>query len=155
MLDVAALTAVLIPFVPYLTKVGEKAAEEAGQQFGQKTWAWAQQLWDLLRPKAEEKPSLKEAIEDVSQQPENDDAQASLRNQLKKLIQSDPDLAAQLEQLMQERPTEETGTIGSISAGGDAITNTGAQTTTQSGTGNISIGTARDVSFGAQSKSPD
>ncbi len=45
--DVAAF---LAPFLPYLLKAGEKAAEEAGKKLGGDAWDKAKSLWGKLRP---------------------------------------------------------------------------------------------------------
>jgi hypothetical protein len=37
--------AFLAPFLPYLLKAGEKAAEEAGRRLGAAAWEQAQALW--------------------------------------------------------------------------------------------------------------
>ena len=57
--------AFLAPFLPYLLKVGENAAEEAGKKLGQQAgggaWEKAKALWAKLRPKAEAKDAAQEA----------------------------------------------------------------------------------------------
>jgi hypothetical protein len=53
----------LLPFLPYLLKAGEKAAEEAGKKLGAGAWEWAKTMWGKLRPKVEAKPSIREAVE--------------------------------------------------------------------------------------------
>jgi len=45
------VTTFLTPFLPYLLKVGAKAAEEAGKKFGADAWEQAKALWGKLRPK--------------------------------------------------------------------------------------------------------
>jgi hypothetical protein len=44
------LTVLLARLLPYLLKVGQKAAEEAGKKFGGDAWDWAKELWAKLRP---------------------------------------------------------------------------------------------------------
>ena len=51
------LVVFLTPFLPYLLKAGEKAAEEAGKKFGGDAWDRAKGLWAKLRPKVEAKPA--------------------------------------------------------------------------------------------------
>ncbi len=41
-------TAFSIPFRPYLPKMGEKAAEEAGKQAGKAAWGEAKTPWSKL-----------------------------------------------------------------------------------------------------------
>ena len=135
MIDVAVLTAILSPFLPYLLKLGDKAAEKAAEQFGENTWNWAKKLWNKLKPKVTAKPTLKEAIEDVAAHPQDEDYQASLRVQLKKLLSQEPQLAREIALLMENKPQTqgENKSIGTVIAGGDAITSTGDSTVTQSG----------------------
>ena len=40
MIEIAVLTRLLSPFLPYLLKLGDKAAEKAAEQFGEKSWNW-------------------------------------------------------------------------------------------------------------------
>jgi hypothetical protein len=99
-MDIAALTHVvttaLIPVLPYLLKAGEKGAEEAGKNSGGEAWEWSKELWNKLRPKVEAKPAALEAAQDVTKTPKDEDAQAALRNQLKKLLSEDESLAREI-----------------------------------------------------------
>jgi formylglycine-generating enzyme required for sulfatase activity len=95
-----AIVAFLAPLLPQLLKAGDKALEKIGEQAGEKTWHWAGKLWHRLRPQAEAKPTMKEALEDAAKAPADNDAQAALRQQLKKLLEKDDSLAAELAQLL-------------------------------------------------------
>lgn len=97
-----SLSTTLIPLLPYLLKVGEKAAEEAGKKIGGETWDWAKDLWARLRPKVEAKPSALEAAQYVAQTPEDKDAQAALRMQIKKLLAEDEALAEEVTQWLEK-----------------------------------------------------
>ena len=90
--------AYLLPFLPYLLKAGEKAAEEAGKKFGAAAWEKAQAIWAKLRGKDE----VLKASKDAQAMPGDEDAQAALRLQLKKLLQADEALRAELAELWQE-----------------------------------------------------
>lgn len=96
----------LAPFLPYLLKAGEKAAEEAGEKLGEASWERAKALWGRLRPKVEAKPAALEAAQDVAAQPDDEDAQAALRRQLKKLLAEDQALAAEVARLMADEVTQ-------------------------------------------------
>jgi hypothetical protein len=98
----AALAAFLAPFLPHLIRLGEKAAEEAGARLGADGWKYAKALWMKLRPKVEEKPAAKEAVADVAERPEDEDALAALRQQLKKLLAADEALAREVEHVWRE-----------------------------------------------------
>ncbi len=95
----------LVPFLPYLLKAGEKAAEKAGEKMGAEAWDKAKTLWGKLRPQVEAHPAAQEAVQDVAAQPKNEDAQAALRLQLKKILQDDPTLAAEVARLVAQVPT--------------------------------------------------
>jgi hypothetical protein len=47
----AQLVQFLAPFLPYLLKAGEEAAQEAGKKFGADAWEQAKALWGKLRPR--------------------------------------------------------------------------------------------------------
>ncbi len=91
----------LAPFLPYLLKAGEKAAEEAGRKLGAAAWEQAQALWARLRPKVEARPAAQEAVADVAAHPQDEDALAALRLQLRKLLEEDPALREEVARLMQ------------------------------------------------------
>lgn len=105
-MDIAALTQsvapLLIPLMPYLLKMGEKAAEEAGEKIGGATWEWGKGLWSKLRAKVEAKPAAIEAAQEVAKNPDDVDAQAALRLQLRKLLEGDATLAEEVYQLVEK-----------------------------------------------------
>ena len=88
----------LTPFLPYLLKAGEKAAEEAGKELGGDAWDRAKGLWSRLRPQIEAKPAAQEAVTDAAAAPHDEDAQAALRLQLKKLLTENEELAREIGQ---------------------------------------------------------
>jgi hypothetical protein len=109
-MDPATLTAFLAPFLPTLMKLGGKALEgiatKAGETTGTKLTEQAlnkaNAIWEKLFPKVEAKESAKEAAEDVAKAPDDADAQAALRLQLKKILDSDPDLAGAIDQMLKD-----------------------------------------------------
>ena len=96
------LVVFLTPLLPYLLKAGEKAAEEAGKKLGGDAWDRAKGLWAKLRPKVEAKPAAQEAVQDAVAAPNDEDIQAALRLQLRKLLAEDAVLAREIERLWQE-----------------------------------------------------
>jgi hypothetical protein len=96
------LAVFLTPLLPYLLKAGEKAAEEAGKKLGGDAWDRAKGLWAKLRPKVEAKPAAQEAVQDAAAAPNDNDIQAALRPQLRKLLAEDAVLAREIERLWQE-----------------------------------------------------
>ncbi len=157
-MDIAALAKevalFLTPFLPYLLKAGEKAAEEAGKKLGSDAWERAKGLWGKLRPKVEAKPAAQEAVADAATEPSNEDAQAALRQQLRKLLTEDDQLAAEIGQ--QWAAAQAAGVT--ISASGDrsvAAQNiadsaivTGDDNTVQSGKYSIRINKASGLAIG-------
>jgi hypothetical protein len=105
-MDIAALassvTTALVPLLPYLLKAGEKAAEETGKAVAGQSWEWAKSLWTKLKPKVEAKPAALEATQDVAQAPEDQDAQAAFRQQLKKLLTEDQSLAEEVNRWLEQ-----------------------------------------------------
>ena len=85
-----------------MLKAGEKAAEEAGKKFGGDAWDRAKGLWAKLRPQVEAKPAAQEAVQDAVAAPNDDDLQAALRLQLRKLLAEDALLAREITRVWQE-----------------------------------------------------
>lgn len=115
------LVRVLSPALPFLLKVGEKAAEEIGKRLGSGMLDRAREIWDRLRGH----PDVEKAAHDLASMPDDPDAQAALRLQLRKLLQDDPALAQELAQL-REKAAAEVRTVSatadrSVATGGDVI----------------------------------
>lgn len=99
------LTKFLAPALPYLMGLGGKAAEEATKELEADIWAKAKSLWGRLRPKVETtQPAALETAQDVVAKPGDEGARAALTYQLRKVLESDPDLAREVEGLLD--PTE-------------------------------------------------
>ena len=157
-MDIATLakdvTLFLTPFLPYLLKVGEKAAEEAGKKLGGDAWDRAKGLWGRLRPKVEAKPAAQEAVGDAVAEPKNEDAQATLRQQLRKLLAEDDDLAREIGQ---QWAAAQAAGVTIIASGDRAVAAqniigstivTGDRNTVQSGKYNIKIDKASGLAIG-------
>ena len=97
-----SLTNTLVPLLPYLLKAGEKAAEETGKTVTGESWEWAKSLWLKLKPKVEAKQAALELAEDVAQAPEDEDARAVFRQQLKKLLTEDQSLAQEVSRWLEQ-----------------------------------------------------
>jgi hypothetical protein len=100
----AQLAQRLAPYLPYLLKGVKLAGQEAVKKLGEKTseqaFEQAKALWDKLRPKIEARPAALEAAQDAAAHPDDEDALAALRLQLKKLLAEDDSLAQELARLL-------------------------------------------------------
>jgi len=105
----AQLVQFLAPFLPYLVKglklAGQEAAKKLGEKASEQGFDHAKALWEKLRRKVEAKPAALEAAQDAATHPDDEDALAALRLQLKKLLAEDQPLAQELARLVaQSRP---------------------------------------------------
>jgi hypothetical protein len=101
-MEVAALTAFLAPFLPYLLKDEPKVAGEVDEAFGVEAWRHAERLWRLLRPRIDEKPAAAEAAAEVAALPSDDRARGLLELQLESLLAADAALADEVERMWSE-----------------------------------------------------
>jgi hypothetical protein len=100
--EIVALTSFLAPFLPYVVQAGQKVAGRAADVIGEEAANYAEKLWQRLRPGVESKPAAKEAVEEVAKSPEDEDALGALRIQLRKLLEEDEALAADLTKIWDE-----------------------------------------------------
>jgi hypothetical protein len=91
-IEVAALTAFLAPFLPTLVKAGEKVVAKAADAASDEAFEYAKALWERLKPGVEAKPAAQEAVDEVAGRPDDEDALAAMRLQLRKLLEADTQL---------------------------------------------------------------
>ena len=101
-MEIVALTSFLAPFLPYVLQAGHKVAGRAADVIGDEAANYAEKLWERIRPGVEQKPAAQEAVEEVAAHPEDEDALGALRIQLRKLLEEDEGLAADLTKIWQE-----------------------------------------------------
>jgi hypothetical protein len=104
-MDLAILVKFLASCLPFLLNVSNKTGEGASQKLGEDVWRKAIVLWGKLQPKVEAKEAAQEAAMDVAKNPEDEDSQAALRQQLKKILERDSSLAAEIAEIFQEQST--------------------------------------------------
>ncbi len=125
MTDLAVLahdvTTYLTPFLPVLLKkAGEAVVTETTKKAVGETWDATKALWTRMKSKVEEKPAALEAAQDLATNPNDADSQATLRNQLKKLLNEDQSFATEIEQLF-NKAKEVSGSQVSATHGGIAF----------------------------------
>ena len=100
-MDITLLTTFLFPFLPFLSNLGAKVAEEAAKKFGEESWEKAKAIWSKLEPKIEAKEEVKVAVGQVVAKPESQPRQLVLQEELETLLQENPALAAAIAQIME------------------------------------------------------
>ena len=124
-MDIMLLVSLLTPYLPFLLGLGQKAMEKGAEKLGEKE---AEAIWQKLFPQIQAKQAAQEAVEDVAKNPEDGDAIAALRNQLKKILEAPENtaLASEIAQIL-ESATAKSGATGkfTINAEGSNIGNIG------------------------------
>jgi hypothetical protein len=128
-MDVTALSTeivqLLAPFLPFLAGLGRETAERAGSELGAEAWEHAKALWERIGGRLQERPAALQAVNDTAETPDDGDARAALRLQVRRLLADDAELAGQLRQLLEQRPAPTGSSVvaasghRSIAVGGD------------------------------------
>jgi hypothetical protein len=109
----------LAPFLPYLLKAGEKAAEEAGRQLGAAAWEQAGTLWARLR----RKKNVEQVAQTVAALPDNQALREALREEIARALQEDGALREEIARLWGEAEAASVTVIArgdrSVAIGGD------------------------------------
>jgi hypothetical protein len=112
----ASVSALLAPYLPYLIKIGEKAAgksiEEVGKKVGEDAWAKIKTLWAKLQPKiAQSDEEMKKVSElaarvesaDESEKPKQAEKVANmLEFEIERALKSDAGLAQSVAELIKK-----------------------------------------------------
>lgn len=113
-MNVVVLTRFLVPFLPYLVKLGkgagEKVTEVVAEKFGETAWKKAQKVWQRLSPEVEEKEDLKMATERIAANPDSTTWKAVLQEGLESLLNNNQDLAEAIAKILEDNPEVTPGT---------------------------------------------
>ncbi|WP_271253813.1 hypothetical protein [Pseudanabaena sp. Chao 1811] len=82
---ITPLVSFLAPFLPTLLGVGKKALDKGAEKLGEKG---AEEIFKKLSPHLEAKPSAKEAVVYVAENPDDADGLGQLWLQLKKILEA-------------------------------------------------------------------
>jgi hypothetical protein len=117
------IAAFLMPLLPYLLKVGDKAAEEVGKKIGGEGWERAKALWEKLR----RKKAVEQVAQTVAALPDNQALREALREEIARALVEDEALAQELARLLpQSGPAGQTviaSSDRSVVIGGNASGN--------------------------------
>jgi hypothetical protein len=103
----AELTQLLAPLLPFLTSAGKAYSDGILKKAGGDTFDVVKsKVWDRLKPKMDESPEAKFALEQLAKRPQSADYRESFVTQLAHILQSDQDLAAELETFLQSGITQ-------------------------------------------------
>jgi len=96
---ISSLASVVVAaLAPYLAKAGEEFSKEAGKAASRKIG----DLYAALARHFQKKPTAAGALADLKATPNDEDAQAALRLQLKKQMKADPAFADELRQILDQ-----------------------------------------------------
>jgi hypothetical protein len=98
---------------PYLVKAGEKAFETVGEKS-------VDSLWRTITTKFTGKPAAEEAAKDLVVRPDDQLNQSAFANQLRKVLETEPAFAVELERLLSAAQSEGRDTIVNTSSGAAA-----------------------------------
>ena len=82
----------LMPLLPYLLKIGDKAAEEVGKKIGGEGWERAKALWERLRCKK----SVEQVAQTAAALPNNQALREALREEIARALAEDPALCEEV-----------------------------------------------------------
>lgn len=104
MLDVGliatAAVTMLAPILRGLLKIGaEKATEAAGEKVGEGV---VEEIWARLKPKVEAKAGAAASAHELAAAPEDEGAREELAMHLKRILATDPALAAEIAKLVEQ-----------------------------------------------------
>jgi len=143
-MDPATLATTVTSFlIPYLSRIGEKFAEDAGKN-----------LWNAIAEKFKDKPAATGAADEFAETADDPDNQEAFTLQLKKVLKEDPDFAKKIVDLLsQSGNTGITNTKGTVATNGSiGVGNIGVSGDVN---GNIIVGSNNSVSQKTTTKSGD
>lgn len=94
----------LAPFLSLLSALGPESAKKATSQFGVEAWEQAKAAWDKLYPYVEATADAKAAVSELAANPTSPGRKTVLQEELEKLLQNNPSLAAEIAKSLQLKP---------------------------------------------------
>jgi hypothetical protein len=103
----ATTVAALAPFLPYLVKAGEKAAEKAGEVVFDTAKVKVGEIWRRISEHFKGNPKVETALKAVEVDPDNETARSQLREYLVASLAADPSFLRELKKLLDEPEVEQ------------------------------------------------
>ncbi len=110
-------TAIVALLSPYLAEAGKAAAKKTGEAIANAT----PKIYQAVKAKFNQKPAAVEALSDLKENPSDEDIQAAVRVQLKKLLAEDASFASQLQQLLEMAQSTDASTVVNVAGDGTAV----------------------------------
>jgi CHAT domain len=101
-MNIATLMAAIGPFLPSLLKLHDRFLDRPTESAAAQT---ARAIWEKLGSQVAAKAAAQETAIDFANRPEDKDLQASLRVQLKKILDQDPELSEAIDRILQADAT--------------------------------------------------
>jgi hypothetical protein len=125
---IVAITSAAVKLLsPYIQEATKGFAKKMGEETGLGAISKVSQLYEAIKGKFSGKPAAEEALSDLEKTPQDADAQATLRTQLKKVLEADEAFATELAQLLKGAEEAGANTVFNTNITGDVqkLTNIG------------------------------
>ncbi len=122
---IATLTPALVQLVTTAAKPISTASGDLGKALGQSAGEHIAALMNALTRKFKGRAAAEEAVDDFAKNPSDQDAQAALRLQLKKALESDAAFLNELNELLQRAQESAQKPAAGVIASGDRSVATG------------------------------
>ena len=117
-MDITILSATAVALLsPYLAEAGKAAAKKAGEAIADTV----PKIYQVIKAKFAQKPTAAEALTELEKNPTDEDLQAAIRVQLKKLLAEDSSFANQLQQLIETAQAVAASNITNVTGDGIAV----------------------------------
>ncbi len=116
-MDPTTLAATAVTLLsPYLAEAGKTAAKKIGESVGDAV----PKLYQAIKSRFAKKPTAAEALADLEKTPTDEDLQAAVRVQLKKVLAEDTPFAEQLQRLLDAAQPTSGSTVVTVTGSGAA-----------------------------------
>lgn len=114
------LTITLTPVLPVLMEFGKEMSADAAKRVNQAVIDGAKSIWGRLWPHVKNSPAAEGAAREAATAPDDPDAQAAFRLQLRKILEANPELAEALAPDVAQLKSVVASGDGSVAVGGSA-----------------------------------